>query len=150
MQLKGFNFDDEGKIAACTEEGGVRGSDLGCQVFNLLPSVVQHVPHTEDGAEGALLWMVVTAPNLFPCHLGGKVPSKRETFRCVIRNKLYTRFICCIHESTMFPAVSMPERVHAADLVTLKSGKRILFLMKIVKLFTSSMGLLGKTRGKGG
>lgn len=57
-----------------------RDPDLICQVSNVLPSVVQHVPHTKDGTERVLLWMVVTAPDLLCCHCGGKVPSK-----CILR-----------------------------------------------------------------
>lgn len=53
------------------------GSDLVCQFCNVLPSVVQHVAHTEDGAERVFLRMVVTTLDLVPCHGGGEVPSEQ-------------------------------------------------------------------------
>lgn len=51
-------------------------ADLVCQFSNVLPSVVQHVAHTEDGAERVFLRMVVTTLDLVPCHGGGEVPPE--------------------------------------------------------------------------
>lgn len=54
------------------------GSDLVCQFGDALPSVVQHVAHTEDRAERVLLRMVVTTLDLVPSHGGGEVPSEQS------------------------------------------------------------------------
>lgn len=103
-----------------------------CQVSDLLPSIVQHIPHTEYGAEWVLLWMVVAVLDLLACHRGGEIPS--ET-----RNKMSLRLwetkARCAGET---------------HLVTSKSGKRMLFLMKMVKLFTSSIGSLERTTEEDG
>lgn len=62
-------------------DGGKKTEDLICQISDALPSVVQHVPHTKDGAVGVFLRMVVTALDLFSGHCRGKVPSKERSCR---------------------------------------------------------------------
>lgn len=54
------------------------GSDLICQVSNVLSSVIQHVAHAEDGAERVVLRMVVATLDLVSCHGGGEVPSEQN------------------------------------------------------------------------
>lgn len=64
------------------EEREEDGGDTG-QIWNLvsesghrLPRVAQHVPHTKDGAEGVLLWMVSTVSDLSGRHGGREVSSE--------------------------------------------------------------------------
>lgn len=57
---------------------GKKTKDLICQISDALPSVVQHVPHTKDGAGGVVLWVVVTVLDLFSCHCSREVPSKER------------------------------------------------------------------------
>lgn len=111
------------------EGGGWRGpgSDLIRQVSDLLACVVQHIPHTEYGAEGVLLRVVFATLNLLARHRGGKIPPEA--------GKKENVGVC---DWSLGPCVT--------HLVTSKSGKRMLFLMKMVKLFTSSMGSLRRTR----
>lgn len=123
------------KRAWCEWEWRRWGSDLVRQLSDRLSSIVQHVSHTEYGAERVLLWVVVALLNLLSRHGGGKIPSETETFGLKTRNK--PTFGLCV--------CSFGRAGWWTHLVTLKSGKRTLFLMKMVKLFTSSMGLLGRT-----
>lgn len=65
--ISSLTMKNEGRLEK-KEERADRESDLVCQGGNVLPSRVQHIPHTKDWAEGVLLWMVITAPDLFGCH----------------------------------------------------------------------------------
>lgn len=71
--------------------------------------------------------MVVAFLDLLGCHCGGEIPS--ET-RNKMSFRLWNTKVRCAGET---------------HLVTSKSGKRMLFLMKMVKLFTSSIGSLERT-----
>lgn len=71
--------------------------------------------------------MVVAFPDLLGCHRGGEIPSESG-------NKMSFRV-----------GVAKVRCAGGTHLVTSKSGKRMLFLMKMVKLVTSSIGSLERT-----
>lgn len=128
------NMEDFRKFTG--ERGRSRRWNLLCQFSHILPGVVQHVAHTEYGAEWPLLRMVGTHLDVLLCHWWGNVPADRK--QVDVTNHCFQL---------------LEERVHVRVTyrVTLKRGKRMLFLMKMVKLITSSIGSLRRvstgTRG---
>lgn len=71
MQLEHLRLKSEGIVK---EKRG----DLVCQILHSLPSEVQHIAYTKDGAEGVQLWMIGTAPDFCGCHCGWEVSSERK------------------------------------------------------------------------
>lgn len=85
--VKRLKHNNAGIKADLNENGESGASDLVRQLIDRLPSIVQHVSHTEYGAERVLLAMVVALPNLLSCHRGGKIPPETETFEFRIRKE---------------------------------------------------------------